>query len=72
MQTETTPNVAVDEVVDWRRTQLTRAGFPLPQAAEIASDGRFDLHALIELVECGCRPELAVRILAPIEEKRAT
>jgi hypothetical protein len=26
-----------------------------------------DVHALIELVERGCRPELAARILAPLE-----
>ena len=29
------------------------------------------LHALIELVERGCLPELAVRILAPLEEESA-
>jgi hypothetical protein len=26
-----------------------------------------DLHALIELVERGCTPELAARIMAPID-----
>jgi hypothetical protein len=26
-----------------------------------------DVHALIELVERGCRPELAARILAPLD-----
>ena len=55
------------EVVSWRRQQLAGAGFPLPLAARVANDGRFDLHALIELAERGCPPELAVRILAPIE-----
>ena len=29
-----------------------------------------DLHALIELVEHGCPPELAARILAPLDEER--
>jgi hypothetical protein len=29
-----------------------------------------DLHALIELVERGCPPELAARILAPLDEER--
>ena len=71
MQTNTTPEAAVDEIVRWRRAQLTRAGFSLPRAAEIAADARFDLHALIELVERGCPPDLAVRILAPIEERSA-
>jgi hypothetical protein len=67
MQSKTTP-AAVDEVVLWRCAQLTRAGFPLRLARETADDARFDLHALIELVERGCPPDLAVRILAPIGE----
>ena len=54
------------EVVAWRRDRLAAAGFPLPLAAQIAGDGRYDLHALIELTERGCAPELAVRILAPL------
>jgi hypothetical protein len=48
-----------------------RSGFSSGLAAEIADDPRFDLHALIELVERGCRPDLAVRILEPINEKSA-
>lgn len=40
-------------------------------AARIAHDNRYDLHRLIELVERGCRPELALRILAPLEEDEA-
>jgi len=55
-------------IVAWRRDQLTHTGFPLPMAVWLASDHRYDLHALIELVERGCPPELAVRILAPLEE----
>ena len=54
-------------IVAWRRDQLSAAGFPLPLAARIAGDARFDVHALIELTERGCAPELAVRILAPLE-----
>jgi hypothetical protein len=49
----------------WRRTQLMRTGFPPPLARALARDGRYDLHALIELVEHGCEPTTAVRILAP-------
>ena len=44
------------------------AGFPRPLAMQLADDRRYDLHALIELVEHGCPPELATRILAPLEE----
>jgi hypothetical protein len=54
-------------VVSWRRDQLSAAGFSLPLAARIAGDEGYDLHALIELTERGCAPELAVRILAPLE-----
>jgi hypothetical protein len=56
------------EVVSWRRDQLVHAGFALSLAARLASDTRFDLHALIELAERGCPPELAVRIVAPLED----
>ncbi len=56
------------EVASWRRTQLLASGFPPRLAAELAGDRRFDLHAVIELVDSGCPPELAVRILAPLEE----
>jgi len=57
--------------VAWRRVQLAEAGFSLPHAARVAGDPRYDLHALIELAERGCDPELAVRILAPLEEAGA-
>ena len=53
----------------WRRDQLAGAGFPLPLAAALARDRRYDLHGLIELVERGCPPMLAVRILAPLDER---
>lgn len=55
-------------VAAWRRDQLVRAGFTLPYARRIARDARYDLHALLELVERGCPPELAARILAPLDE----
>jgi hypothetical protein len=52
-------------VVEWRRSQLARAGFQAALAAQAAKDTRLDLHAVIELVERGCPPGLALRILAP-------
>jgi hypothetical protein len=70
MQMKTT-NGARHEVVRWRREQLTDSGFPLSVAARLAKDVRYDLHALIELVERGCRPELAVRIVAPLDDEVA-
>ena len=71
MRTNTTEKSAAVEVVGWRREQLVRSGLPLPLAARLAEDARYDLHALIELVERGCPPELAQRILAPLEEGAA-
>lgn len=53
--------------VGWRCEQLARSGFPPVLTARVAGDSRFDLHALVGLAEHGCPPELAVRILAPLE-----
>ncbi len=59
-----------ETVAEWRREQLSAAGFPLPLAIALAHDPRVDLHALIELVERGCEPRLAARILAPLDPLR--
>ena len=71
MQTNTTSVQALDEVVRWRREQLVDSGFTAALAAEVAKNAHYDLHAVIELVERGCQPELAVRILAPLAEEHA-
>lgn len=71
MQTKTANETKRHEVVRWRREQLVKSGFPLPLAARLAKDARCDLHGLIELVERGCDPDLAVRILAPVEGETA-
>jgi hypothetical protein len=71
MDTGTAQKQCGHDVIGWRRDQLVHSGFPLRLASRIASDGRFDLHALIELTERGCPPQLAVRILAPIEQRGA-
>jgi hypothetical protein len=70
MQVELRPTPELAEVVAWRLDQLVDSGFPAPLAAELAGDRRIDLHALVELVERGCPPDLAVRILAPLEGTR--
>jgi hypothetical protein len=59
------------EVERWRREQLVDSGFPLSVAAQLAEDPRYDLHVLIELVERGCAPDLAARIVAPLEAEVA-
>lgn len=53
----------------WRRRRLLDAGFSYDLADELAADRRMDLHALLELVERGCPPTLAARILAPADEE---
>jgi hypothetical protein len=54
------------DVAAWRRCRLLEAGFPPGVVDQVAADRRFDLHALLELVDRGCPPGLAVRILAPL------
>jgi hypothetical protein len=71
MDTETRGEQPTTDVVSWRRGQLVLAGYPLPLAMRLARNPAFDLHALIELVERGCPPELAAQILAPFEEASA-
>jgi hypothetical protein len=71
MQTTTASERGSDEVVRWRREQLVDSGFPLSAAAWLAKDRRYDMHALIELVERGCPPQLAARIVAPLGDEVA-
>jgi hypothetical protein len=46
---------------------LCRGGFDRTVADRLAPDFSFDLHTLLELVERGCPPHLAVRIAEPLE-----
>jgi hypothetical protein len=72
MKTPTRHEQGAREVVTtWRRDQLAAAGFTLPEARRLARDPRYDLHALLELVGSGCPPDVAVRILAPLDESEA-
>ena len=54
-------------MVPWRRSRLRAAGFDGRLAATIAADPRYDVPALLALVERGCAPGLAARILAPLD-----
>ena len=58
------PGPPVD-VIAWRTCRLREAGFP-PPLAEVLAVGRVDLHALLQLVDAGCPPQLAARILSPV------
>ena len=52
-----------ERVARWRAEALERAGFESDAAAELASRVDVDLHRAIELLERGCPPETALRIL---------
>jgi hypothetical protein len=58
------------DLTAWRRELLLRAGVDADLAGGIASDCAMDLHAMIELLERGCPPGFAARILAPFDHER--
>jgi hypothetical protein len=51
------------EVLAWRFDALCRSGFDLDAAALIAANVEVDLHRAVQLVDRGCPPALAARIL---------
>lgn len=56
---------------DWARLRarlLTEAGFAADTSQRLARRPEADVHALLDLVDRGCPPHLAVRILAPIDD----
>lgn len=50
-------------VREWRREELLRAGYQLEHAEALGGRRDVDLHRARELVERGCAPDLAARIL---------
>jgi hypothetical protein len=56
-----------EPVVAWRIRRLRGVGCSARVAEAVARDQRYDLHALLELVDRGCPAEVAARILAPLE-----
>jgi hypothetical protein len=53
----------LDRVERWRTAELMRVGFAGADAVALAARTDVDLHEAIELVQRGCPPDLAVRIL---------
>jgi hypothetical protein len=62
-----TPRRELESYTDWRERCLRENGFEDETANWLACAKAFDVHALLELVQHGCPPELAVRIVAPLE-----
>ncbi|MCG2623201.1 hypothetical protein LVY72_14980 [Arthrobacter sp. I2-34] len=59
-----------DSITAWRCRLLYSAGFPDTLAHLLAATPGVDIHALLNLVDRGCPPELAVRILGPFTDDR--
>ena len=53
----------IERIERWRTEELERAGFEPRQAGRIAVRHDVDLHAATDLLERGCSPELALKIL---------
>ena len=53
----------LERVERWRAAELVRVGFAGDDAVALAARLDVDLHEAISLVQRGCPPELAVRIL---------
>ena len=51
-------------LVAWRKRRLEIAGFDPTLAAELATT-EADLHGLLNLLDNGCPPDLAARIVEP-------
>lgn len=56
-------------ILAWRIDRLRDAGFPAGLAATVARNPRYDMHALLELTDRGCPPDLAARILSPLVDE---
>jgi hypothetical protein len=50
------------KVETWRLHVLIEAGYPLPLAERLAHSNA-DLHEAVELVQAGCKPDVAAEIL---------
>jgi hypothetical protein len=57
------PESEIERVERWRTEALERVGYEHDAAAALAARHDVDLHRAIELVEHGCSPEVALRIL---------
>jgi hypothetical protein len=60
---ETYIETETERVERWRMEELLRVGFDLESATLLASELEIDLHGATDMVERGCPPELAARIL---------
>jgi hypothetical protein len=60
---ETYIETETERVERWRADELLRVGFDVETATVLAAEPGVDLHAALDMVERGCPPDLAARIL---------
>jgi hypothetical protein len=53
----------LDRIERWRAEELVRAGYGKRAAERLAARHDVDLHLAVGLLERGCPPELALKIL---------
>ena len=53
----------LERIESWRMEALRRAGYTAADAAQLAGRHDVDLHLAIDLLERGCEPALALKIL---------
>jgi hypothetical protein len=53
----------LEKIENWRTEELVRAGYSRRAAGRLAARHDVDLHLAVELLQRGCAPELAIRIL---------
>jgi hypothetical protein len=53
----------IERVEHWRAEALEKGGFDPVSAVELAARHDVDLHRAIKLIESGCPPDVALRIL---------
>ena len=58
-----TPTTEDERTLLWRLERLERAGYDEVQSMELAVRHDIDLHLATDLLESGCPPETALRIL---------
>ncbi len=58
------PDEQEDErIIRWRLSELTRAGYDWPASMSLAARTDIDLHLATSLLDRGCPPRTALRIL---------
>jgi hypothetical protein len=53
----------LDRIERWRTEELERAGYGKRSAGRLAARQDVDLHQAVALLDQGCPPELALKIL---------